>query len=488
MKGVLSKPFVITQPGLYIVAEDIAFAPIVAAAMITIDSDDVCLNLCCYTLSQSNNVLGVQGIVVNPSHKNIVIRNGHVRDMTQEGILVKEGCQVIILHDLIVKFCGQRNNIPVALVDNSGIGFVGIGAAIITDVTLRKCQSIGTQSTQNCFGLRFTWVNKCHIEDCVGSETVALGARCAGLRNTDVNDIDILRCQFNRNQGALIAHGHLSGGATNSAFLFEECVAFGNKAITGVANARSAGYGGSRINGATFRRCTATRSESVATEPLGVNGAAGWCIIDWTDVLFEDCTASKITTAGNHSHGMHILRCTNVLLRNCQVMDIKNTVTDGHARGFTTERDDRPGAVTTNICFENCVVKQVQADVTFSSGFEVTNQHRGTYRNCLVQDCVGPGFQIRETGPGARGAGTTRNCYFENNVSNSNSTFGFIDTTALALSNNVYIANNAYNNTTANFSGLPGGTPIRTWTIGAAPAATNNNGILDKMDNIDISP
>jgi hypothetical protein len=41
--------------------------------------------------------------------------------------------------------------------------------------------------------------------------------------------------------------------------------------------------------------------------------------------------------------------------------------------------------------------------------------------------------------------------------------------------------------TASNYDGLPLGTPVRIWVVGAAPNPVDNNGIIDPLDNFSIT-
>ena len=118
-----NETFVIRKPGYYCLKEDICFRPTsLNTDAITIDSDDVVLDLCGHELKQSNDVQLVIGIHVLTGHRNVTILGsyGSVRNFTQLGIYVEGGQQRITLGDdtqLNVNGCGGGGNYGMAYED-----------------------------------------------------------------------------------------------------------------------------------------------------------------------------------------------------------------------------------------------------------------------------------------------------------------------------------------------------------------------------------
>jgi len=96
--------YTITEPGRYILSGNVDFSPTGAATAITIDSDNVTLDLCNMTLRQANapTAYTVNGVAINASRKNIAIQNGTIRTMEGDGILVGDGAVNISLEDLFL--------------------------------------------------------------------------------------------------------------------------------------------------------------------------------------------------------------------------------------------------------------------------------------------------------------------------------------------------------------------------------------------------
>lgn len=111
-KKITSDGLVIKKPGTYLLKEDIDFSPLFPkTSAITIDSDNVVLNLCSHVLKQTNTMRQTVGIKVKTGHNNIKIINGTVTNFSMKGIQFEGNTDAIILGEegtyLNVLECGK---------------------------------------------------------------------------------------------------------------------------------------------------------------------------------------------------------------------------------------------------------------------------------------------------------------------------------------------------------------------------------------------
>src|SRR5437879_2532167 len=124
MNYITHTPFIISEPGIYNLTSTLHFSPSYKKqTAITIDSDNVLLNLNGFTLRQANNTNQITGITVKPNHYNITITNGLITNFSQLGISIKGGNQNIELYDLSVTNSGYGSTL--AFKDGSDIIYQG---------------------------------------------------------------------------------------------------------------------------------------------------------------------------------------------------------------------------------------------------------------------------------------------------------------------------------------------------------------------------
>ena len=139
----------ITTSGVYLLAENISFSPVLAASAITIDSDDVQLDLQCFSLSQGNAVADVSGIEVATGHSNILVKDGIVTGFTGDGIFVNDDNTIIRCNNVRVQQCSQ------------GIFLSGSMADPIEKFFIKNCSFI-----LNGVGFSANWANAGNITNC----------------------------------------------------------------------------------------------------------------------------------------------------------------------------------------------------------------------------------------------------------------------------------------------------------------------------------
>lgn len=134
-----SRTFTIRESGRWILEEDTVYSPLhTGSAAISIEIDNVTIDLCKKTLSQGNNVDLTTGIRVLAGQKNVTIINGYVDGFSQIGIDIEAAAEMIQLGDstgrtrLMVTNCGQvgeYSNFDVASATRIIRGGIKIGSS-----------------------------------------------------------------------------------------------------------------------------------------------------------------------------------------------------------------------------------------------------------------------------------------------------------------------------------------------------------------------
>ncbi len=128
--------FTITSSGAYKLVSNITFSPASALPAITINADNVTLNLQCFTIAQGNATAGVTGIQVG-DHQNIKILNGAINGMTGDGINVAAGASNVSCSAMQIRLCTSHGIycngsalLPISIVNMSELELIANGTGI----------------------------------------------------------------------------------------------------------------------------------------------------------------------------------------------------------------------------------------------------------------------------------------------------------------------------------------------------------------------
>ncbi len=318
----------ITASGPYCLAQDIQ-------GTITIDADNVMLDLNCYAITNAS-----YGIVINDNYSDITMQNGTVgggTSTTQVGISVGSGCSRISMKDINVVDCelvamdfSGISSSPIKTIDITRCCIENSGMGIQTDNVqgglIRQCSM-----SYNITGMYFDESEKLVVEDCHSFANERAGF-----------ELKISSNNFFRNCKA-IKNGET--GSDNG---------FGFVASDGFCN--------------TFQNCLA---QDTKTNLTGVSKMAVGFALTGTEQqsTIVDCTSKKtqaIATGGSSlakSFGVYLEGTT----QKCVVRDSLMTGTTGDVGGIGCEADGSANLIIRNIGYDN--------DTNFGSS--ITNVHTG---------------------------------------------------------------------------------------------------------------
>lgn len=361
----IAKGYVITKPGLYRLTENVDWtAPDANARAISIDADNVTLDLGGYTLRQVNKPDPVvsrdpnrpcKGTVVSGNvgiwsldKKGVTVKNGTVLDIQGVGICLKN-CWYADLIDLTVRGCGGRGVVDTSfLCRNGGLFVMGTSNADEDKITWSSdIRIINCVCTDNTSDLDFvvtlgSLVQNCLnvlVKDCVFNRTINSSPEPSGVQ-FNVVGIDFVMCK-----NVLVtdceAHDNSSGGEPGGFFAWGEnykfinCRANGNYTVTGHracgfnisttahleminceansnynANPQAAADSmkdftacGFRI-GRAINRAVLENCRATGNYSIGVNSpVAGFMLNSTKNIVMKDCTATANRSATGNKGG-----------------------------------------------------------------------------------------------------------------------------------------------------------------------------------------
>ena len=190
-------PGSITSSGIYKLSTN-------DACCITIDADDVYLDLQGYTLQCTST----HAIQVLAGHKNITIVNGVIKsDGTSDGIKLYSGCEFVRIENVRIYDC------------NNGITFEGVSG-----LEIKSCKVIGCAFDSCNKGVLADYLIKSVFEDCIAQDCVVSGFELSSSQFNIFDKCKALKTGEGSTSSDIVA-GFLSSAGTGN--LYTECIAEG---------------------------------------------------------------------------------------------------------------------------------------------------------------------------------------------------------------------------------------------------------------------
>lgn len=315
----------ITASGPYCLTQDIQ-------GTITINADNVTLDLNCYSLTDAS-----YGIIINNNRSDVSIKNGTVGGGTtanQIGISVGSGCSRIAVKNVAVVGC-----------ELVALDFGGTNSSPIKTIDIDRCRVEKSE-----IGLQIDNVQGGLIKQC------AMSFNLIGIYFDESETLIVDNCSSFNNEGA----GFELKLSSNNCF--RNCKAIKNGEI-GSDNA----FGFVSSNGSCnmFQGCIAqdTKANSTSSSKM----AAGFALIGTEQKsIISHCTSKSTTAAAGgssqaKSFGIYLEGTT----QGCIIRDSLISGTTGDAGGVGCDADENDNLIIRNIGYEN--------DTNFGSN--ITNVH-----------------------------------------------------------------------------------------------------------------
>ncbi len=493
--GVLSKTYIIDQPGVYCLRGDVAFNPLDADGLdnvaIAILSDNVVLDLSQFRLSEAaGNVIPAFGISINPLAagfiNNITVMNGQVDSFLGEGI-VAQSVNNLSLSSIDVLSCGTPDQF------NAGIELNNVNDIFLDNVRCLYNFYSGLTVDGSTDGL---YARNCNFDrnqiGGVGSFPLSLGFSISGA--SPCKNIYFWDSTFNFNGGpgdsktvGAFAFDFSGPNTFHENIAFFNCQANSNTSMgTEQSFSEAEGFSFTFVKNLTFDNCVANGNSSFtpAGGAAGTNDSVGWSLYGCDGINITGCTADGNSGTGNFAGGFRIRLCSNVVCKNSVAQSNINTTTfpsNGVAYGFYTAPDG--GGTGSNVKFEDCVATNNTLATTggtgVSGGFQLSGQVNGEIINC---ESIANGDYGIEVTSSAIGGVPSTNCIISNNIV-ADHTYGIYDADSMVNVTNMYTKNTVRTSSVANYT-VPMGTPIRDWTLGSTPNPSTD----PNLENLSVTP
>jgi parallel beta-helix repeat protein len=515
---------VISRPGYYSLAEDIAWTTRDPTARgIDIRSDYVTLDLDGHTFQQINPpepqrdpsrtkykgdiVSGNVGIW-SDGQKGLIIRNGSVRDVQGVGILLKD-CDHLDCTGLAVRGCGGNGTLDTSfLYRNGGLFVIGTksasGTRFVKDVRIMDCTCEENTSSLDyvvTLGAFVLFTDDLEVKNGRFHQNANASAQPSGVQ-FNVVGIDIVICR-----NVLVedceANDNTSGGEPAGFFAWGENIKFlrsrANRNFTQRGN-RACGFNLSTSNNIQMIDCEAdgnfNANPEASSDAVKDFSACGFRI---GRGIFRGSLVNCRAT-GNHSVGKNaaasgfaLHATSDLVLKSCEAIGNRNASGPGggFAAGFhaSVPLKDAKGAAVggRNMIFIDCIADgntvdreplfvtapappvdagESRGDPKNGAGFFLESQSKLTMIGCKALNNHGKGIWLRGCA----------NANVQNATVSGN--------TIIGIENDAPTASSAFSGNTArlngarhadNYVGLPTGTPVREWTLGAPPPSETDS-------------
>ncbi len=486
--------FVINKPGKYVLTENVNSQRPQNA--IIVRASDVVIDLNGFTISGKD--IAPTGIVVRDA-KNVVIKNGALKNFTVNGIHINRSREVALQKILVL-----QNGSP------TGPNYTG-GLAIFntSDVNIRNSNlngnfhfGLGMSGVSNVNFIRNNVTNTRGFPDTsffgnsafgiyVSSED-ATGPFSAPSTNLNISDSTIENTTGGDTAfGVFIASLELGPNPVepNSNIVVNNCIINNTKQTNVIPTVGTLApfLGGVTVRGAfgvNIKNCIVDTLTGVATTDSPTSHIVGIELTVSDQATIEGCSVSNVTAIANYVNGIDIEGSGNdITINNCQIYKvINNSVNPNHfAMGYGLVKPlniPTVDAVGTGTIIQNSIAQRVLGpNGATAAGVLISNEtdlvvedsiFNNNSNGILVADLLSPTL-------------VSSNNLIKRNIVDGNTLYGISDTTT---ANNAYYGNSARSNGSANYSGLPAGTPIVVWNIGSPPVPGNGS----VLDNYSILP
>ncbi|OQA35349.1 MAG: hypothetical protein BWY54_00623 [Candidatus Dependentiae bacterium ADurb.Bin331] len=268
--NLLAVELLITQPGQYMLGQNLTSNPAGADNIIHILSNDVVLDLGGYVVSQGNATASVNGINLNAGFNDVTIQNGVIRSVTGNGIQIGATCQRIKILNIRFESCGI------------GLFFNGTVGLEINNGEIRNCNFYSCGNTGLGSAINMTSVSRYIISDIEIANTVSTALTSAFVMfRVTLSDFSNITIQNNSVTGAQLFGISDVSGIGN---FYTNVLIQNNSGSTGFV-----GFGLNSSSTHTFKNCSVIFNSSSA----GTINA--YDIQTSTNCFFDTCRASSNT-------------------------------------------------------------------------------------------------------------------------------------------------------------------------------------------------
>jgi len=493
------KGLVLKKSGNYKLCENVNWkAKKINSAAITIEADDVTLDLGGHTIKQVNTLANNSGIIVQENREFVTIHNGALQQMSLSGIYAHGGVSCLTIDSITVHESSYNGSVPTPF---PVLGTLPVAAAIFVgddpdnfahDITITNCSFCDNGILNGTFGalvnVGAVWTNFTNditIQNILVTNqygnNFSVGVHCVSGSGLLLSELNASNITGNREALGLALTLFNDSIVENIAVRNVTLINDENAPqVNNAAGAEGAKY--SQADHFVLRRATFENLSVVSTVPVNHTVNSMTCNGMQLSSFFGASTnglVQDVSVIGVHSDGAlnpaNNVRAAgfsndgadNVTYENCFVSDVSITI--GHAFGFGSKKVSNNPLRNPRLIFKNCTAQNIEILGTgvYAAGFLLSADQE------QVIDCTVDRIIDDRQNPKAYGVildtfttGSANNCLVSGNKVTNCSTYGFYDNSGLTT--NVFTSNFAAFNAT-NYQGLTGQSAALIQLWNAAP-------------------
>ena len=308
-------PYNINTGSLYKLAENITYNPVAPSNAITINSSGATLDLQCFSLSQTNAVTPVNGVLVSPNLSNVTIENGMIQGFTRAAISVQPGNSEDLVDNVNILSCATR-----------GIEFQGASGSTITDSKIKDCiLKSCCQGALGDFVITFSQCVRCNIYNAkLNANGISTSTNSISpIRLTNCNNCKVNKTKVKGTAGSSVTAFDLQSTSTT---VLNKCTCRVNVSSSG----NFTGFGLSNNCSANeFTRCKAIANTGATTcYGFSITGTQSL-----NNYISQSLVARNVASGGNMS-GVQIDSANNGTIAYCVCEDNRSATSNGRGLYF----------------------------------------------------------------------------------------------------------------------------------------------------------
>jgi len=363
---------VINAPGTYVFANDITWAPTTAAVAITIQANDVILDMQGFALRSVPTLFKTVGILAQASDEtqsltDLQIINGTVRNMGLFGIECSK-CVNVSINEVVIDGLTVNDTVnftqPAGILANSCIN-VSINKCIVKNINVQVASVSGIQFNSTIGAS----VTNCRIKNLLNRDGV-----CAGIGHLLCAGILVKSCKIDNIKTEFIDNINTSGHTSIGILPFlSSNIKIAKCDISNVTGCCDDAHGLSLFvcSNAIVKKCK-VKNVLDGAGPAQTGAKATGIEVYASEVIVIDCFVKNIVAINPQdlqAAGYSVALANDVKFIRCQAEKVKVVDAQGHHNpalgfgvGFGWAPDPRPEflAPATNVLYLDCIAAHCQ--------------------------------------------------------------------------------------------------------------------------------
>lgn len=303
-----------SQQGLYVLASDIIGDDALGGSgIITVSGSNITIDLGGHTINQGSGTSGVHGVYCAPHSKNITLKNGIIRGVSGNGILIEAGCSHITLENIALIDCLEGHLLAAGTPGTPITSLLIDGCSCTISTTLIPAYVMSVTSSAGVL------IHDVRIHDIESTDSALAGiiaTECSGLSIENVTITEVATKSFTGVTILQSPDSSLDNCFIHDCTTTETCIGL-----------FIVGDQGTSISHTEIHDLLVTGSDAEAI---------GFLCNDTYGSSFARCIARSIKAQGSNSiaYGFKMTNCDRMFQKNCTASLVETTLSGSDAYGI----------------------------------------------------------------------------------------------------------------------------------------------------------